>query len=75
MGLCPYGITAERKLGKRPNVRKPGIREVIVIFEMFPNFILRIKMSIDNMMDCSQDRANTSLNQEQFPEGGSDHVT
>lgn len=48
-------MTAEKKLGKRPNVRKLGSREVIVMFEMLPDFIFRIKTSIPKTMIDSQD--------------------
>lgn len=75
MGLWPYGITAEKRLGKRPNVRKPGIREFIVMFGTFPNFIFRNKISIHRMIFGSQDRATASLDQEQCPEVEPDHVT
>lgn len=50
MGLWPYGMTAEKKPGKRPNVRKEGIREVIVIFgSMLPDLMLRNKTLINRM--------------------------
>lgn len=54
-------MTAERKLGKRPNVRKLGNREVIVIFEMLPDFMFRIKSLIRKMMIDFQDRVSLRL--------------
>lgn len=54
-------MTAEKRLGKSPNVRKLGSREVIVIFEMLPDFMFRTKTSIRKLMIDSQDRVSVSL--------------